>query len=98
MLTPLNNSFEKKKQEKITRVIMHTCFDARTAILYLGSRAGTLTTDLIALNVCESFRKSSSICTRGHLTGSKTKSLQLSTQVNAAAVIVSIYPFKLQIN
>jgi hypothetical protein len=55
---------------------MHTCFDARTAILYLGSRAGTRTTDLVALNVCESFRKSSSICTRGHLTGSKTKSLQ----------------------
>jgi hypothetical protein len=57
-------------------IIMHTCFDARTAILYLGSRAGTRTTDLVALNVCESFRKSSSICTRGHLTGSKTKSLQ----------------------
>ena len=71
---------------------MPTCFDARTAILYLGSRAGTLTTDLIALNVCDSFRKSSSICTRGHLTGSKTKSLQQLTQVIESLIIV-LFPY-----
>ena len=61
---------------------MHTCFDARIAILYLGSRAGTLITDLMALNVLEILRKSSSICIRGHRTGSKTKTLQRLNTVN----------------
>ena len=48
-----------------------TCFEARTAILYLGSWSGTRTTDLIALNIFDRLLKSSSICSRGHLTGSK---------------------------
>lgn len=49
-------------------LIMCTWFDARTAILYLGSRAGTFRIDLTALYVLEIFKKSSSIRNRGHLT------------------------------
>jgi len=39
-----------------------TCFEAKIAILYFGSRSGTRTADLIAMNILPILRKSSSIC------------------------------------
>ena len=36
-----------------------TYFEAKTAILYFGSRSGTRTTDLIAMNILPILRKSS---------------------------------------
>lgn len=64
-----------KISSSYTKMTTYTCFEARTAILYLESRAGTRTIDLIALNIFDSLTKSSSICSRGHLTGSKINSL-----------------------
>ena len=53
-----------------------TCLEARTTILCIGSKSGTRTTDLTALNRVEIFKKSSSICARGQFAGLKINSLQ----------------------
>lgn len=59
----------------LTSLGIRTCFETRTAILYLGSISGTRTIDFNALNIFDILKKSSSISPRGHIAGSKVNSL-----------------------
>lgn len=52
-----------------------TCLESKRAILYLGSKEGTRTTELIALYFCAIVWKSSPIWLLGHFTGSNINSL-----------------------